>query len=94
MRRARWQWLIAGGVLLLARPSGSAPGDDGAPRGMVAFFSAGTGCPDGWQAATIAAGRMLVAVQDVNNLGSRVGTPLGDQEDRGHTHAFQATATI
>lgn len=94
MRRATWQWLIAGGVLLLGAPSGSAPGDDGAPRGMVAFFAAGSGCPDGWQAASAAAGRLVVGVRDVNDVGSRVGLPLGDREDRAHLHAFSAGAMI
>jgi hypothetical protein len=79
---------------MLARPSGSAPADDGAPSGMVAFFAGGNACPAGWAVADEAAGRMLVGVSDVNNIGMHVGTPLGDQEDRTHSHTFAAKATI
>jgi hypothetical protein len=90
----RWQWLILGGVLLAARPSGSAPEDDGVPRGMVAFFVGASGCPAGWVTASEAAGRMLVAVDDSNSLGRRIGVPLGDRDDPSHTHAFTASGTI
>jgi hypothetical protein len=94
MTRTRWPWLVAGALLLSARPSGSAPADDGAPSGMVAFFAAGTGCPAGWMAATEAAGRIVVAATDSNVIGRRIGVPLLDQEDRAHTHTFTATTTI
>ena len=61
---------------------------------MVAFFDAASGCPDGWMAATEASGRFLVATNDTNAIGQRVGTPLGDQEDRTHVHSFSATAML
>lgn len=92
--RGRSAWLAAGVLLLLARPSGSAPADDGVPSGMVAFFAGGKACPADWVVADEAAGRMLVGVTDINNIGMKVGTPLGDQEDRTHSHTFAATATI
>lgn len=80
--------------MLCARPSGSAPTDDGVPSGMIAYFTGGNGCPDGWTAAAEAAGRIAVGVTDVNNIGLGTGTPLGDQEDRVHTHSFTATTSI
>lgn len=92
--RGRSAWLAAGVLVLLARPSGSAPADDGVPSGMIAYFAGTNGCPDGWTAATEAAGRIAVGVTDVNNIGLTTGTPLANQEDRVHTHTFAASATI
>jgi hypothetical protein len=95
MGSKRWSWLLGGAALLLfARPSGSAPADDGVPSGTVAFFAAGSGCPDGWQVAKSAAGRVLVAANNGNVVGQRVGDALGDQEDRTHTHSYVATTTV
>ena len=51
--RGRSAWLTAGVLLMLARPSGSAPADDGAPSGMVAFFAGGNACPAGWTVADL-----------------------------------------
>lgn len=89
-----WGWGLAAAVVLLARPSTSAPADDGVPSGMVAYFAAGSGCPDGWQPAAEAQGRIAVAIVSSNNVGMRVGTPLVDQEDRTHTHSYTAVASI
>ena len=80
--------------MALARPSGSAATGDGAPSGMVAYFASGSACPTGWVIADEVAGRMVVGVSDVNNIGLRVGTPLADQEDRAHMHSFTATTSI
>jgi hypothetical protein len=91
----RWAWLLpAAALILFARPSASTPADDGVPSGTIAFFAIGSGCPDGWQAASNASGRVLVAANDGNVVGQRVGDPLGDQEDRTHSHSYVAKATI
>jgi hypothetical protein len=90
----RGRWLLLAALLLPARASTSAPADDGAPSGMVGFFAAATGCPDGWMVASEASGRIPVAASDANAVGRRVGAPLADQEDRAHSHGFVATAVI
>jgi hypothetical protein len=94
MKWKRWPWLPAAALLLFARPSASTPADDGVPSGTVAFFASGSGCPDGWAAASNVAGRVIVAASDGNAVGRRVGDALGDQEDRFHDHSFEATANI
>jgi hypothetical protein len=94
MKAQRWPWLAAAALLLFSRPSASTPADDGVPSGTVAFFARGSGCPEGWMVATSASGRVIVAANDGNVVGQRVGDPLGDQEDRGHSHSYTATATI
>jgi hypothetical protein len=94
MTAKRWPWLAAAALLLFARPSASTPADDGVPSGTVAFFASGSGCPEGWAVATNATGRVIVAANDGNVVGQRVGEPLGDQEDRTHSHSYVATAYI
>lgn len=71
-----------------ARPAaGDPPGDDGAPPGMVSFFAGGV-CPKGWAVAGAVQGRLVVGVTNPADTGIQVGTPLGDQEDRLHEHAY------
>jgi hypothetical protein len=72
---------------------GGAPPDDGVPSGTVAFFSGGQ-CPTGWVLASDVQGRLVVAVSDGTQAGLMVGTPLGDQEDRTHTHTYSATVPM
>jgi hypothetical protein len=66
---------------------------DGAPATMVAYF-AGDACPAGWQPADDARGRLIVGVLAPADVGVTVGTPLGDQEDRAHEHAWLATLSV
>jgi hypothetical protein len=95
MAPKRSAWLLpAAALILFARPSASTPADDGVPGGTIAFFASGSGCPDGWQPASSASGRLLVAANDGNVVGQRVGEPLGDQEDRTHSHTYVAKAMI
>ena len=84
-----------GGALLVhpGRAAGDLPDDDNAPSRMVSFF-AGAGCPSGWDVAPVGAGRLLVAVEKSEDVGTQVGTPLGDQEDRAHTHDYRAAVTL
>jgi hypothetical protein len=71
-----------------ARPAAGDPaGDDGAPRGMVAFFAGGA-CPKGWAVAANVQGRLVVGVTDGAETGVQVGAPLGDREDRLHAHPY------
>jgi len=63
-----------------------------APRGMVAFFDA-AGCPEGWLPDALAAGRLLIATDEVVAVGRVVGTPLAPEEDRVHDHTI-AGATV
>ena len=76
-------------------PPAAAPADpiDGVPKGMVAFFTGGA-CPDGWQLAGIATGRILVGTVDAETVGRTVGTPLGPEEDRAHGHPVHATVAL
>ncbi|MFO0696085.1 MAG: hypothetical protein U0230_21155 [Polyangiales bacterium] len=87
---------LAAALLLLGsgRAHGGGPNDDGAPVGAVAFFASGTACPNGWAPATAVEGRMIVGVTDGAAVGVNVGTPLADQENRTHTHAYTGTFTI
>lgn len=67
--------------------------DDASPAGMVAFF-AGAACPLGWAPMDAAAGRVIVGVTSGDAAGRTVGIPLGDREDRTHTHDFRTTVTL
>ncbi len=69
--------------LACTAPGGSAPGP--VPSGLVASFTASS-CPSGWSPATAAAGRLVVGAADGSGVGVQVGIPLGDQEDRSHSH--------
>jgi len=73
---------------------GGDPLDDGVPAGTVAFFAPGVMCPNGWMPLDSAAGRMVVGVADPSAVGRAVGSPLGDRENRTHTHEFSGTAPI
>jgi hypothetical protein len=68
-----------------AGPPPSAAAASVAPRGMVAFVE-GEACPDGWQVAALAAGRLLVGTEDPQRVGRTVGVPLAAAEDRQHAH--------
>ena len=85
--------LGAGGWLALAGRAEGGPMDDGAPVGAVAFVSGGA-CPAGWATATGVQGRLVVAVADGTKGGVQVGTPLGDQEDRQHQHAYTGSVQL
>lgn len=56
------------------------------PPNMI-FFAAGTSCPAGSTPASDAAGRLLLAITSVADVGKTHGKPLLIQEDRTHTHA-------
>ena len=98
--RRAWSWLVAAAVavgvcFVSMRPAqGGDPGDDGVPRGAVAFFGAGAMCPFGWLPADAVTGRMVVGVNDGTAVGRSVGTPLRDREDRTHTHALTGTISV
>lgn len=79
--------------LLHAGPAPAAPQPDDAPSGLVAYFPGGK-CPAGWNKATFMEGRLAVGVIDGAASGATVGTPLGDLEDRPHTHDFAANVTL
>jgi hypothetical protein len=64
---------------------GAAPAGDPTPPGVVSFF-AGVACPAGWDAFAPAAGRTILPAIDPATSGTLHGMPLGDAEDRGHTH--------
>jgi hypothetical protein len=90
----RTGWRYAAGpaalVILLCLwgiPSAPAQADDDIPSGLVAFFNS-TQCPPGWEVATYAQGRLIVAVTQPEQGGQTVGKPLRDQEDRRHTHGY------
>src|SRR5688572_5563857 len=77
------------------RPArGEDPASDGVPGGAVIFFAGRSSCPDGWMPADYTRGRLVVAVASALDVGTEVGTPLGDQEDRRHRHAFSAMVDL
>ena len=86
--------LAAAALLPAGRATGDIPSGDGVPTGTVAFFAAGTACPEGWGLADKVLGRMVVGVTRGVDVGIEVGTPLVDSEDRAHDHAFTATVTL
>lgn len=106
--RASLSWVgvaaaTAVGMVLLGTvgplgPSTASAGDGEStdvPVGTVAFFGRADGtCPAGWRAADQAQGRLLVGTTTAADVGKVVGTPLSDQEDRTHTHAFSATVDV
>ncbi len=69
-----------------AAQGGGGSADDGVPPGTVAFFGGQTACPAGWGPAHETEGRLVVGVVDPVAAGRVVGDPLGDREDRTHTH--------
>src|SRR5262245_16731655 len=86
---------ISAAALFLPTAALGGPGDDGIPRGMLAFFAGDVaGCPAGWQPADYAAGRLVVGVTDASGVGVTVGTPLADQEDRAHAHPYSGSVTL
>jgi hypothetical protein len=80
-------------LLLSSRAGGGEDEVDGAPSGIVSFF-VGETCPPGWQPAADAAGRLIVGVSDPAMVGLVAGTPLGDKEDRVHTHVWTGTLNL
>lgn len=64
-----------------------------APAGLVALFST-PACPDGWQPAVVAAGRMMVGTMDPMAVGRPVGTALVDAEDRPHAHSIDTVLAL
>jgi hypothetical protein len=74
-------------------PKPATPPPDDAPSGLVAYFPGGT-CPDGWNEATVMQGRLAVGVLDGAAAGATVGTPLGDREDRPHSHDYSADVKL
>jgi hypothetical protein len=63
------------------------------PLGFMTFFDAEK-CPRGWSLYAEAQGRLIVSVDNPNNAGITVGVPLGDREDRTHTHSFTFTGHL
>jgi hypothetical protein len=97
LRRAALPAVVALAALaaLAARPAaGDGPPDDGAPHGMVSFFAGRATCPPGWMAATQVEGRMVVGVTAALQVGTAIGAPLGDQEDRPHRHVYAKKVTL
>lgn len=93
--RPNGAFLLCVGLLVCAPTAVVGQTDAGAtdavPSGMVAHFAAQAGCPAGWVPATAVEGRMIVGTNTVGDVGSTVGSPLSDLEDRTHTHGFTAT---
>ena len=84
-----WLGLLACGTPLL----GAVPGPDAAPVGVVLFASGGE-CPAGFEPLAAARGRLLVGAELAGEVGLTVGTPLGDKEDRTHTHGVSLSVTL
>ena len=91
--RLGWGVLVTSLALLGSDATGQNTTDDGIPAGTVAFF-AGSSCPAGWTRPDYAKGRMVVAVVDGSTVGTTVGTPLGDQEDRVHRHSYSVSLPL
>ena len=67
------------------------PGEGAVPSGAVMSFNRES-CPDGWSEFVDANGRTIVGV-DGGKLGGTVGLPLGNLENREHTHGSQPLST-
>jgi len=63
------------------------------PVGFTTFFSSAT-CPNGWYQLGTASGRLIVSVANSTVAGITVNTPLSDQEDRVHLHAYTTSVTL
>jgi len=65
--------------------------------GMIAFFPTLVGgsnrCPTGWTEYTQLSGRTVVGLQAGGSIGSLVGSPLGPQENRVHSHQWAWMST-
>lgn len=59
--------------------------------GFTTFFTT-PACPSGWE--IVAPGRVVVSVVNMSDAGVTVNQPLGDQEDRAHTHSAETTVTL
>jgi hypothetical protein len=74
-------------------PADFAPSETGVPAGAVMHFDLAA-CPPGWSELTAARGRTIMALTAGGTVGGTVGTPLGDLENRTHSHnTSAATAT-
>ncbi len=69
------------------------PGKARIPSGLVTFFLDSTSPPAGWAAST-AAGRMLLATREANNVGVTGGEPITDQASPTHDHLFNTTTAV
>lgn len=63
------------------------------PAGTMTFFESPS-CPAGWSLVQTTQGRLIVSVTNFELAGVTVNTPLGDQEDRTHTHTYTTTANF
>ena len=69
----------------------AAPWAGALPSGMTSFFRLAQ-CPDGWSSPVVAAGRFLVGLPDKGSPATPFGgSPLSDQESRGHDHVVTGT---
>ena len=64
-----------------------------APLGAVMFATEGD-CPEGWTRFNPGAGRLFVGAGAPGDVGVSVGAPLGNLEDRTHTHAVSISAAL
>lgn len=99
MRKGNWFWLLAPvAVAAFALPFAARGEDDrisDVPPGAVAFFARQEGsCPAGFRPAQETSGRLIVGVAGGDAVGKLVGTPLENQEDRTHVHAFSTTIEL
>jgi hypothetical protein len=79
---------------LRAREALSEPMEvDGAPSGMVTFFTGGQ-CPPGWTHAAALEGRVIVGTVLNEDVGIDVGLPFTDQETRVHTHKYTGKVVL
>lgn len=61
------------------------------PSGAVMYFDL-PACPEGWSELVAARGRSLVGLPSGGTAGGTVGAPLGNLENRAHTHAVDPAA--
>ncbi|MGH7003902.1 MAG: hypothetical protein ACREIP_08145 [Alphaproteobacteria bacterium] len=98
IRMARFGVSLAGAIAL-ALPT-AAQADDGAPAGMVAYFTqaaeahGNARCPSGWEEATQAQGRLILGVSDPSRSGLETGNALSNGEVPTHVHGYNGTATV
>ena len=76
-----------------ASADAATPAGDSLPTFAISLFNRKS-CPPGWEPLAAAAGRTLIPTPGASAPGTTSGEPLGDGEDRKHTHGLPVTLNL